>query len=314
MAIKEAVAQKEEELANQRQQNITLQMQIKNAEKDFLLRETNLKDNYANQLKLKDEQIAQYKDFKAKQSVKILGETLEQHCEITFNQFLRPLLPNAEFDKDNDARTGSKGDYIFREYDSGAEIISIMFEMKNEADASVNKKKNEDYFKELDKDRNEKKCEYAVLVSMLESDNELYNGGIVDVSHKYPKMYVIRPQFFVPIITILRNAALKSLEDKRALVAARNQNIDIANFEKNLQDFKDKIGNNYRIAGERFKSAIEEIDKSIAHLNKIKENLLATENNFRLAQNKADELTIKKLTHNSPSVRAQFETLKDDKN
>ena len=240
-----ALAQKDEEIS-------ALKNKIESDEKDRQLQETRTKENYEQQLRVKDEQIAQYKDFKAKQSVKMLGETLEKHCEIAFNQVRSIGFNNAYFEKDNDARTGSKGDYLFRDFDDdGNEFISIMFEMKNEADASVNKKKNEDFFKELDKDRNEKKCEYAVLVSMLESDNELYNGGIVDVSHNYPKMYVVRPQFFIPIITILRNAAQRSLEDRRALVEERNKNVDIAKFEADLKDFKEKIGYNYRMAGNR---------------------------------------------------------------
>ena len=302
-----ALAQKDEEIS-------ALKNKIESDEKDRQLQETRTKENYEQQLRVKDEQIAQYKDFKAKQSVKMLGETLEKHCEIAFNQVRSIGFNNAYFEKDNDARTGSKGDYLFRDFDDdGNEFISIMFEMKNEADASVNKKKNEDFFKELDKDRNEKKCEYAVLVSMLESDNELYNGGIVDVSHNYPKMYVVRPQFFIPIITILRNAAQRSLEDRRALVEERNKNVDIAKFEADLKDFKEKIGYNYRMAGQKFKSAIDEIDLSIKHLEKIKEELLATEKNFRIANDKAEELTIKRLTKDNPTMRAQFDALKDNK-
>ena len=291
-----ALAQKDEEIS-------ALKNKIESDEKDRQLQETRTKENYEQQLRVKDEQIAQYKDFKAKQSVKMLGETLEKHCEIAFNQVRSIGFNNAYFEKDNDARTGSKGDYLFRDFDDdGNEFISIMFEMKNEADASVNKKKNEDFFKELDKDRNEKKCEYAVLVSMLESDNELYNGGIVDVSHNYPKMYVVRPQFFIPIITILRNAAQRSLEDRRALVEERNKNVDIAKFEADLKDFKEKIGYNYRMAGQKFKSAIDEIDLSIKHLEKIKEELLVV-----TSKNTA------KSAKDNPTMRAQFDALKDNK-
>lgn len=314
IAIKDAISQKEQELAEKDREILTLKNQIENAEKDRQIQETHIRENYQQQLQFKDEQIAQYKDLKAKQSVKMLGETLEKHCEIAFNQVRSMGFNNAYFEKDNDARTGSKGDYIFRDFaDDGVEYISIMFEMKNEADASVNKKKNEDFFKELDKDRNEKKCEYAVLVSMLESDNELYNGGIVDVSHHYPKMYVVRPQFFIPIITILRNAAQRSLQDRRALVEERNKNLDIAKFEADLKDFKEKIGYNYRMAGQKFKSAINEIDSSIKHLEKIKEELLATEKNFRIANDKAEELTIKRLTKDNPTMREKFDALKDEK-
>ena len=313
IAVKTAISQKEQELAERDKEILSLKNQIENAEKDRQIQETHIRENYEQQLQYKDEQIAQYRDLKAKQSVKMLGETLEKHCEIAFNQVRSIGFNNAYFEKDNDARTGSKGDYIFRDFDDdGVEFISIMFEMKNEADVSVNKKKNEDFFKELDKDRNEKKCEYAVLVSMLESDNELYNGGIVDVSHNYPKMYVVRPQFFIPIITILRNAAQRSLQDRRALVEERNKNVDIAKFEADLKDFKEKIGYNYRLAGQKFKSAIDEIDLSIKHSEKIKEELLATEKNFRIANEKAEELTIKRLTKDNPTMRAKFDALKEE--
>ena len=240
----------------------------------------------------------------------MIGESLEQHCSIEFNR-LRPLFKNAYFDKDNDARTGSKGDFIFRDYDDdGNEIVSIMFEMKNEADTTATKHKNEDFFKELDKDRKEKKCEYAVLVSLLESDNDYYNDGIVDVSHLYEKMYVIRPQFFIPLITLIRNLANKSLEYRKELELIKNQNIDITHFEENINAFKEGFGRNYRLASERFAKAIEEIDKTIDHLQKTKEHLLKTDDNLRLANNKAEDLSIKKLAHNNPTVTKLFEDLK----
>jgi hypothetical protein len=240
----------------------------------------------------------------------MLGETLEQHCEIEFNKIRATAFPKAYFEKDNDSRSGSKGDYIFREFDdAGNEIISIMFEMKNEGEETATKKKNEDFFKELDKDRNEKKCEYAVLVSLLESDNDLYNGGIVDVSYKYAKMYVIRPQFFIPIITLLRNAAMNSLQYKAELALVRNQNIDISNFEEDLNKFKEGFSKNYDLASRKFMDAIGEIDKSILHLQKIKEALLSSENNLRLANDKASDLTIKKLTRNNPTMREKFDNL-----
>ena len=240
----------------------------------------------------------------------MIGESLEQHCSIEFNR-LRPLFKNAYFDKDNDARTGSKGDFIFRDYDDdGNEIVSIMFEMKNEADTTTTKHKNEDFFKELDKDRKEKKCEYAVLVSLLESDNDYYNDGIVDVSHLYEKMYVIRPQFFIPLITLIRNLANKSLEYRKELELIKNQNIDITHFEENINAFKEGFGRNYRLASERFAKAIEEIDKTIDHLQKTKEHLLKTDDNLRLANNKAEDLSIKKLAHNNPTVTKLFEDLK----
>ena len=240
----------------------------------------------------------------------MIGESLEQHCSIEFNR-LRPLFKNAYFDKDNDARTGSKGDFIFRDYDDeGNEIVSIMFEMKNEADTTATKHKNEDFFKELDKDRKEKKCEYAVLVTLLEADNDYYNDGIVDVSHLYDKMYVIRPQFFIPLITLIRNLANKSLEYKKELEIIKNQNIDITHFEENINAFKEGFGRNYRLASERFAKAIEEIDKTIDHLQKTKEHLLKTDDNLRLANNKAEDLSIKKLAHNNPTVTKMFEELK----
>lgn len=281
------------------------------AEKEFKLREQSLKDQYENQLRFKDEEIERYKDFKAKLSTKMVGETLEQHCEIEFNRLRATGFQNAYFEKDNDAKSGSKGDYIYRDKDSeGGEFISIMFEMKNEMDTTSTKKKNEDFLKELDKDRREKNCEYAVLVSLLEPESELYNSGIVDVSHKYPKMYVIRPQFFIPIITLLRNAALNSLEYRRELSLVKAQNIDVSNFEAAMNDFKDKFSKNYELASRKFKTAIEEIDKTIDHLQKTKDALLSSENNLRLANNKAEDLTIKRLTKNNPTMQAMFTEVK----
>lgn len=265
-------------------------------------------------IKIKDEEIAMRKDMKLKLSTKMIGETLEQHCEIEFNKLRATAFQNAYFEKDNDARSGSKGDYIFREFDqAGNEIISIMFEMKNEGDETATKKRNEDFLKELDKDRTEKKCEYAVLVSLLEADNELYNTGIVDVSYRYPKMYVVRPQFFIPIITLLRNAAMNSLQYKAELALMRNQNIDITNFEDKINSFRDGFARNYDLASRKFQTAIEEIDKTILHLQKTKEALMSSENNLRLANNKAEELTIKKLTHGNPTMKAKFDALNDEK-
>ena len=291
-----------------------LNNKIKLNQSEFLLKEKNLKDNYEEKIRNKDEQIAYYKDFKAKQSTKMIGESLEQHCNNEFNK-LRPLFKNAYFEKDNDIKTGSKGDFIFRDYDDeGTEIVSIMFEMKNEADETSTKHKNEDFFKELDKDRNEKGCEYAVLVSLLEIDNEYYNSGIVDVSHKYPKMYVIRPQFFIPLITLIQGLAVNALSYKKELQVIRNQNIDISHFEEKMNDFKEGFGKNYRLASEKFQKAIEEIDKTIDHLQKTKEALLSSENNLRLANNKAEELTIKKLTHNNETMIQLFDKAKLIKN
>lgn len=300
--IQKAVSEK-----NQKISDLSSELALKS--KEFELKETTIKESYENKLKDKDEQIAYYKDFKAKQSTKMIGESLEQHCNVEFNR-LRPLFKNAYFEKDNDARTGSKGDFIFRDYDDdGNEIVSIMFEMKNEADMTATKHKNEDFFKELDKDRKEKKCEYAVLVSLLEADNDYYNDGIVDVSHLYDKMYVIRPQFFIPLITLIRNLANKSLEYRKELETIKNQNIDITHFEENINTFKEGFGRNYRLAAERFQKAIEEIDKTIDHLQKTKEHLLKTNDNLRLANNKAEDLTIKKLTHNNPTMSKMFEEL-----
>ena len=271
------------------------------------------KDQFELELKAKDEAIAFYKDFKAKQSTKMVGESLEQHCEIEFNRLRMTAFPRAEFGKDNDAKTGSKGDYIYREYDeNGIEILSIMFEMKNENDETATKKKNEHFFKELDKDRHEKQCEYAILVSLLEADNELYNTGIVDVSYQYPKMYVVRPQFFIPIITLLRNAALNSLQYKQELALMRDQHIDITHFEEDLETFKKGFARNYELASKKFQSAIDEIDKTIKSLEKTKAALLSSENNLRIANNKAEDLTVKKLVKNNPTMKQRFEELNSD--
>jgi hypothetical protein len=284
-------------------------LESKNAEQKLL--ETSLKEKYETQIKDRDDAIERLKDLKAKLSTKMVGETLEQHCEIEFNRLRATGFPNAYFEKDNDARGGSKGDYIFRDSDDvGTEFISIMFEMKNENDTTATKKKNEDFLKELDKDRDEKGCEYAVLVSLLEPDSELYNTGIVDVSHKYPKMYVVRPQFFIPIITLLRNAAQNTLGYKKELARVREQNIDITNFEDELDEFRTGFGRNYRLASQKFKTAIAEIDKTIDHLQKTKDALIGSENNLRLANNKADDLTIKKLTKGNPTMAAKFDELK----
>lgn len=293
----------------------TLQGQIDHSKMEYQLKERNLKEKYDTLLQTKDEQIAYYKDFKLKQSTKMIGESLEQHCEIEFNKLRATGFQNAYFEKDNDARTGSKGDYIYREFDeNGTEIISIMFEMKNENDQTSTKHKNEDFLKELDKDRNEKNCEYAVLVSMLEADNELYNTGIVDKSHRYEKMYVIRPQFFIPIITILRNAAIHSLQYKNELIEIRNQNIDITHFEESINDFKARFSKNYQAASTKFNKAIEEIDKTISHLQKTKEALLSSERQLQLANNKAEDLSIKRLTRNNPTMKKKFEELKKHDN
>jgi len=314
LAVAEAVGRKDKELSEKAAELIELRGKLTSQENESKLKEKSLQEQYEGKLKLKDEQIEYYKDFKAKQSTKMVGESLEQHCLTQFNSLRMTAFPNAYFEKDNDARTGSKGDFIFRESDEdGTEFISIMFEMKNEMDTTATKHKNEDFFKELDKDRREKGCEYAVLVSLLEIDNELYNNGIVDVSYRYPKMYVIRPQFFIPMITLLRNAALNSLKYQRELEVVRNQQIDIMHFEENMNAFKDAFGRNYRLASEKFQKAIDEIDKTIDHLQKTKEALLSSENNLRLANNKAEELSVKKLTKNAPSVKAMFDDLNGKK-
>lgn len=282
------------------------------AEKEYKLREQSLKEQFEERLRFKDEEIERYRDFKAKLSTKMVGESLEQHCEIEFNKLRATGFRNAYFEKDNDVKNGSKGDYIYRERDDkSGEIISIMFEMKNEMDSTSTKTKNEDFLKELDKDRREKNCEYAVLVSLLEPESELYNSGIVDMSHRYEKMYVIRPQFFIPIITMLRNAALNSLECRRELALIKTQNIDVANFEAAMNDFKEKFSRNYKLASDKFKTAIDEIDKTIDHLQKTKEALLSSENNLRLANNKAEDLSIKRLTKNNPTMQVKFEEVQN---
>ena len=310
LAVSEAIRDKDKEIADINAAVIDLKSQLANQKNESALKEKSLEETYKTQLKLKDEQIEQYKDFKARQSTKMVGESLEQHCQNQFNAIRMTAFPAAYFEKDNKvSETNSKGDFIFRDFDEGQEFISIMFEMKNEMDTTATKHKNEDFFKELDKDRNEKGCEYAVLVSLLEADNELYNNGIVDVSYKYPKMYVIRPQFFIPMITLLRNAALNSLQYQKELAVVRNQQLDLVNFESNMQEFKDAFGRNYRLASEKFQTAIDEIDKTITHLQKVKDALVSSENNLRLANNKAEDLSIKKLTKNAPSVKKMFDDL-----
>ncbi len=301
--IEKAVREKESEI-------LKLQNNLILAENEHKLNVAQLEKSYNSELEAKNEQIAYYKELKARLSTKMLGETLEQHCEVEFNRIRSVAFPSAYFEKDNDARGGSKGDYIYRESSTdGTEFISIMFEMKNEADETSTKHKNEDFFKKLDKDRKEKNCEYAVLVSLLESDNELYNGGIVDVSHKYEKMYVIRPQFFIPLISILRNAALNSLSYKQELAVVKNQNIDITNFENSLLDFQDKFGKNYQLASKHFFEAIEEIDKTIDHLQKVRKELVGSEKQLKLANDKAQDISIKKLTKNNPTMQAKFAEL-----
>lgn len=284
------------------------------AQSEAVVREKGLKEQYEVKLKLAQEQVDYYKDLKTKMSTKMVGESLEIHCSTLFNQLLRPLMPNAYFEKDNDASGGSKGDFIFRDSDNGQEYVSIMFEMKNEMDETATKHKNEDFFKKLDQDRRDKHCEFAVLVSLLEPDSELYNGGIVDVSHKYDKMYVIRPQFFIPLISLLVQTSKKSIEYQRQLAIAKAQSIDVTNFENQLMEFKDKFANNYRLASEKFHKAIEEIDKSIDHLQKIKDALLGSENNLRLANDKAEALTIKKLTRGNPTMKVKFDEAREDTN
>lgn len=315
LAISTAIAAQKDELFEKDRQIMRLQSSLSEAQKDAALQMQAAKQNFAVQLKAKDETIEFYKDLKARMSTKMIGETLERHCETEFNRLRATAFQNAYFEKDNDAGTGSKGDYIFRESTpDGTEFISVMFEMKNEADATATKHKNEDFFKELDKDRTEKKCEYAVLVSMLEADSELYNTGIVDVSHKYPKMYVIRPQFFIPIITLLRNAALNSVHYRRQVAELKNQNVDISNFEAEMNEFKEKFGRNYELASKKFQTAIDEIDKTIDHLQKTKEALLSSENNLRLANNKAQDLSVKRLTRNNPTMQKKFDDLKNGAN
>ncbi len=297
---KDALQKKDEQISE-------LRNQVASEKSEAAIREKNIKDNYESQLRNQQEIINQYKDFKTRLSTKMIGESLETHCSNEFNKVRASMYPNAYFEKDNDARTGSKGDFIFKDSVDGFEYISIMFEMKNEMDETATKHKNEDFFAKLDKDRNEKGCEYAVLVSMLELDNDLYNEGIVDVSYRYPKMYVIRPQFFMPLISLLVQASKKSLEYKQELAIAKRQSIDVTNFEEQLLDFKDKFGRNYRLASEKFKTAIDEIDKSILHLQKIREALTGSERNLELANKKAEDLSIKKLTKNNPTMKEKFD-------
>jgi hypothetical protein len=306
LAITESVGVIEKERDN-------LKNDLKQAELEKQLSEKSLKDKYETQIKDRDDAIERLKDMKARLSTKMVGETLEQHCETEFNRIRATAFPRAYFEKDNDASTGSKGDYLFRDSDDvGTEIVSIMFEMKNEHDATMTKKKNEDFLKELDKDRNEKNCEYAVLVSLLEPESELYNSGIVDVFHRYPKMYVVRPQFFIPIITLLRNAAMKSLEYKTELALVKAQNIDVTSFEDDLDKFKTAFSKNYDIASRKFQTAVDEIDKSINHLQKTKDALLGTVRQLRLANDKAQDVTVKKLTRHNPTMAAKFKELKED--
>ncbi len=314
LAMTEAVQQKDAELAEKNEEITRLRSELQLQKQEGELQAQSLKNEYSGMLKLKDEQIEQLKDFKAKQSTKMVGESLERHCSDEFNKIRMTAFPNAYFEKDNEAVENTKGDFIFREAaEDGTEFISIMFEMKNESDTTATKHKNEDFFDKLDKDRKKKKCEYAVLVSTLEADSELYNSGIVDVSYRHEKMYVVRPQMFITIITLLRNAALNSLKYQRELAIVRNQQIDIQNFEENMNTFKEQFGRNYRLASEKFRKAIDEIDKTIDHLQKTKDALLGSENNLRLANGKAEDLTIKKLTKNAPSVREMFEELNDGK-
>lgn len=314
LAVAKAVQEEKEKIAKKDQELIKLQGEVNQVKQQKELEEKQIKENYESKLKDKDEQIEYYRDLKTKMSTKLVGETLEQHCQIQFNQIRMAAYPNAYFEKDNDASSGSKGDFIFKENDDeGNEIISIMFEMKNENDTTATKHKNEDFLKELDKDRNEKKCEYAVLVSMLEADNELYNSGIVDVSYKYPKMFVVRPQCFLAIISLLRNAALNATEYKKELALIKAQNIDVTNFEDKLLDFQEKFGNNYRLANEKFNKAIEEIDKTIDHLIKVKEGLLGADRNLRLANDKLQDLSIKKLTYGNPTMKEKFDEAEKNK-
>lgn len=311
LAVSEAVQEKEKEISQKITEITELKSRLSNKETENQLKEQSLHKEYEDKLKLKDEQIEYYKDFKARQSTKMIGESLEQHCLNQFNALRMTAFPTAYFEKDNDARNGSKGDFIFRETMEGTEFISIMFEMKNEMDETASKHKNEDFFKELDKDRREKGCEYAILVSLLEIDNEFYNNGIVDVSYKYEKMYVVRPQFFIPIITLLRNAALNSLKYRQELEIVKHQQVDILHFEENMNAFKEGFARNYRIASDKFKTAIDEIDKTISHLQKTKEALLSSENNLRLANNKAEDLSIKRLTKNAPMVKEMFDKMEN---
>ena len=312
LAVRKAVEVKDKVIS---EKELALQKAKSDADNErlqFQNKEQSMNENFKTLLEAKDQEIAFYKDFKAKQSTKMIGESLEKFCEDEFNKLRATGFQDAYFEKDNEVSgSGSKGDYIFREKIDDIELTSIMFEMKNEADTTASKHKNEDFFKELDKDRNEKGCEYAVLVTMLEPDSDLYNTGIVDVSYKYDKMYVIRPQFFIPMITLIRNASRRSLEDRKELALVKSQNIDITNFERDMNDFKDRFQNNYRLASEKFGKAIEEIDKTIDHLQKVKEGLIGSERNLRLANDKAQDLSIKKLVKNNPTMAQKFAELKD---
>jgi hypothetical protein len=310
MAQQLAIAQA---LAGVEKERDALKNGLERSQLEKALAEKSLKDKYETQLKDRDDAIERLRDMKARLSTKMVGETLEQHCETEFNRIRATAFPRAYFEKDNDARSGSKGDFIFRDADeAGTEIVSIMFEMKNESDLTATKSKNEDFLKELDKDRNEKGCEYAVMVSLLEPDNEFYNTGIVDMFHRYPKMYIVRPQFFIPIITLLRNAAMNSMKYKTELALVKAQSVDITNFENELETFKSAFARNYDLASQRFQKAIDEIDKSIDHLQKTKEALLGTDRNLRLANDKAQDVTIKKLTRGNPTMAAKFAELKEE--
>ena len=311
LAVTKAIQTKDKELFDANAEVTRLKGELELQERESKLSEARIAEQHKGELKLRDEEIERLKDFKARQSTKMIGESLEQHCQSQFNAIRMPAFPNAYFEKDNDAGSGSKGDFIFRESsEDGTEFISIMFEMKNEADETATKHKNEDFFKELDKDRREKNCEYAVLVSLLEADSELYNNGIVDVSYRYEKMYVVRPQFFIPIITLLRNAALNSLKYQRELAIVKNQQLDLMHFEENMQTFKDGFAKNFELASRKYNAAIEEIDKSIKQLEKVKESLMSSERNLRLANDKAQDLSIKKLTRNAPTVKEMFDEIK----
>ena len=312
LAVSEAIQDKEKALSEKDTEITRLTGDLELQKKEGELRENNLVERHKGELKLRDEEIERLKDFKARQSTKMVGESLEQHCMTQFNQIRMTAFPNAYFEKDNDARTGSKGDFIFRESSDGQEFISIMFEMKNEMDETATKHKNEDFFKELDKDRTEKKCEYAVLVSLLESDNELYNNGIVDVSYRYPKMFVVRPQFFIPIISLLRNAAMNSLEYQKKLAEVQNQQLDLYHFEENLATFKSSFADSFRKASDRFDDAIKGIDSAISALTRIRENLLKSEGHLNAANNKLEDVSVKRLTKNAPSVRALLEEIRTE--
>ena len=312
LAVSEAVQQKDKELSEKSNEISELKSNIELQKKEAEIRETNLAEKHKGELELRDEEIERLKDYKARQSTKMVGESLEQHCMNEFNRLRMTAFPNASFEKDNDASSGSKGDFIYRESQDGIEFISIMFEMKNEMDTTQTKHKNEDFFKELDKDRNEKNCEYAVLVSLLESDSELYNNGIVDVSYRYPKMFVVRPQFFIPIISLLRNAAMNSLEYRQKLAYVQNQELELSNFEENLAQFKLGFAQSFKLASDRYEEAIKGIDNAINTLTKIKKSLEVSEKHLNTANNKVDSINIKKLTHNAPSVMEKFEELKKD--